>query len=167
MDKDKSRIGKATANSPELRNAIFSLGESKTLDEALVVINAPKAEGGYGITVDKSALSAWLNRERLTRTSEAFILKLKRGNQLLDEAATTIATSSGAKYDAGILAAVREYTLNLVATGQADAKDIFMLTTALAQNGKAKLEIEKLALEHRRLALQEKKLAQEILAKAA
>ena len=151
---------------PETRDAIFRLGESKTLEEALAIVNAPEAEEGYGIKIKKSAFAEWLDKERTTRKTESFILKLQRGSELLDEAEGAIKTANGANYEQGILAAVREYTLDLLATGKAEAKDIFLLCTTLGGNAKAKLEQEKLLLERRKVAVAETKVAQEVLAKA-
>jgi hypothetical protein len=162
------RKGKSVLDKPplETQERIYRLGESKTLDEMVVLVNAPESEGGFGIKIERSALRDWLAKQRNQWRALDLGARLRRGRERLAEAESMIQESDPAAYDAANMAALRELVLDMQVTGDFESKDICMLYSVLQQQGKLVLDREKLEISKREVAVQEKKLAIEVVAKS-
>lgn len=161
MKKDKSVLGRLD---DDIKDRIFTLGEKENLEQALAVVNAPKAEGGYGIAIKKSAFAEWLERERARRSAVSLAIRLRRGGERLDQAAALIKQSDPAAYDEANMTALRELVLDMNATGHVDAKDVVRLYSVIQAHGKLAIDREKLAVARREVAVKERKFCEQLLA---
>ncbi|KAF0093442.1 MAG: hypothetical protein E1N59_2843 [Puniceicoccaceae bacterium 5H] len=144
-------------NLPEAtQEAIFALTEQKSLDDVVNELAIPEAEGGYGITISRTALATWAKEMRTAQ----FIGRLRQGRERVQQAADELHAEAPASYDPVIVEAVKEFTLDLLASGDVDAKSVSALLKGLIADKKYSLEVEKLEIEKRKISLLEKKAAQ-------
>jgi hypothetical protein len=154
----KTRSDSTLGNLPDAtQDAIFELCERTSLSEARAILSAPETEAGYNLQVSEAALSRWLS----TRRHERWLDKIRDNKQRIADAETQLADTANDSYaDTLILDGIKEYTLNLLATGQADVSDLTNLVKLIGESNKLTLAKQKLSIDERRVSLLEQKAAQ-------
>lgn len=108
-----------------------------------------------GISLSITALSRWIK----IRRDQAQINRLRRGRDRLAEAEQALGVNQAERYDPVIMEACREYTLDLLASEQVDAKAVSGLLKAITAAQKLKLDSGRLDIDKRKLELLEAKAA--------